>query len=71
VTIAELAEQTSRTVGFEGKIVFDTSKPDGTPRKLLDIGRLHALGWRASTSLQAGLAKTYADFLDNHAAALL
>ena len=70
VTIAELAEQVSRTVGFEGEIVFDTSKPDGTPRKLLDIGRLHALGWRASTSLQAGLAKTYADFLDNHAAAL-
>jgi GDP-L-fucose synthase len=71
VTIAELAEQVSRTVGFEGEIVFDTSKPDGTPRKLLDIGRLHALGWRASTSLRAGLAKTYADFLDNHAAALL
>lgn len=70
VTIAELAEQISRTVGFEGEIVFDTSKPDGTPRKLLDISRLHALGWRASTSLQAGLAKTYADFLDNHAAAL-
>jgi len=70
VTIAELAEQTSRTVGFEGKIVFDTSKPDGTPRKLLDISRLHALGWRASTSLRSGLAKTYADFLDNHAGAL-
>jgi len=69
-TIAELAEQVSRTVGFEGEIVFDTSKPDGTPRKLLDISRLHALGWRASTLLQAGLAKTYADFLDNHAAAV-
>lgn len=64
-TIAELAEQVSRTVGFEGEIVFDTSKPDGTPRKLLDVSRLHALGWRASTPLQAGLAKTYADFLDN------
>jgi GDP-L-fucose synthase len=69
-TIAELAEQVSRTVGFEGEIVFDTSKPDGTPRKLLDVSRLHALGWRASTSLQAGLARTYADFLDSHATAL-
>ena len=69
-TIAELAEQVSRTVGFEGEIVFDTSKPDGTPRKLLDVSRLHALGWRATTPLQAGLAKTYADFLENHAAAL-
>jgi GDP-L-fucose synthase len=69
-TIAELAEQVSRTVGFEGEIVFDTSKPDGTPRKLLDVSRLHALGWRASISFQAGLAKTYADFLDNYAAVL-
>ncbi len=68
-TIAELAEQVSRTVGFGGEIVFDPSKPDGTPRKLLDVSRLHALGWRASTSLQAGLAKTYADFLDKHAVA--
>lgn len=67
-TIAALAEQVSRTVGFEGEIVFDTSKPDGTPRKLLDVSRLHALGWRASTTLQAGLAKAYADFLDNHVA---
>lgn len=71
MTIADLAEQVSRTVGFEGEIVFDTSKPDGTPRKLLDVSRLHALGWRASTSLQAGLAKAYADFLDNNAAAPL
>ena len=70
VTIAELAEQVSRTVGFEGEIVFDTSKPDGTPRKLLDVSRLHALGWRASTSLRVGLAKAYADFLDHHAASL-
>jgi len=63
-TIAELAEQVKRTVGFEGEIVFDTAKPDGTPRKLLDVNRLHALGWRASTSLEVGLAKAYADFLE-------
>ena len=50
-------------VGFEGGIVYDHSKPDGTMRKLLDVDRLHALGWRARTSLEAGLAEAYQDFL--------
>jgi GDP-L-fucose synthase len=64
VTIGELAAQVKQAVGFEGEIVFDTSKPDGTPRKLLDVARLNALGWHASVSLQSGLAKSYADFLE-------
>lgn len=67
VTIGELATQVKQAVGFEGEIVFDTSKPDGTPRKLLDVSRLNAIGWHAPTSLQAGLAKAYADFLNSHA----
>jgi GDP-L-fucose synthase len=59
VTIRELAESVMKTVGFEGRIVFDSSKPDGTPRKLLDVSRLASLGWRARTSLQDGLRLTY------------
>jgi GDP-L-fucose synthase len=59
VTIRELAESVMKTVGFEGRIVFDSSKPDGTPRKLLDVSRLASLGWRARTSLQEGLRLTY------------
>ena len=62
VTIRELAEIVQQVVGFTGSISFDTTKPDGTPRKLLDVTRLHSLGWRAKTSMQAGLAKTYQDF---------
>jgi GDP-L-fucose synthase len=59
VTIRELAESVMATVGFQGRIVFDSSKPDGTPRKLLDVSRLASLGWRAKTSLQDGLRLTY------------
>lgn len=70
VTISELAALVKRAVGFDGEIVFDTSKPDGTPRKLLDVSRLHAIGWHAPTSLQAGLAQAYADFLNSHVAAV-
>ncbi len=62
VTIAELAKQIAKTVGFTGGITFDRTKPDGTLRKLLDSSRLHALGWRASTGLEAGLSITYEDF---------
>jgi GDP-L-fucose synthase len=58
VTIRELAELVCRTVGYEGELVFDTSKPDGTPRKLMDVTRLAGLGWRATTSLEDGVAKT-------------
>jgi GDP-L-fucose synthase len=64
-TIRELAETMKGVVGFEGKLVFDTSKPDGTPRKLMDVSRLKALGWEASTSLEQGLAQTYQWFLEN------
>jgi GDP-L-fucose synthase len=59
VTIRELAEMVSRVVGFDGELVFDTSKPDGTPRKLLDMSRIEALGWRAATQLEDGIALTY------------
>lgn len=60
VTIAELAETVMSVVGFEGRIVYDASKPDGTPRKLLDVSRLAALGWRARTALRAGIQLAYA-----------
>jgi GDP-L-fucose synthase len=62
-TIRELGEQVAEVVGFGGLLRFDTTKPDGTPRKLLDSSRLTALGWRPRTSLSAGLALTYAEFL--------
>jgi GDP-L-fucose synthase len=59
VTIRELAETIMEVVGFEGEIVFDASKPDGTPRKLLDVSRLGALGWRAKIGLREGIEQTY------------
>ena len=65
VTIRELAGLVGKAVGFGGDLVFDTSKPDGTPRKLLDVGRIHALGWRATTTLEAGLRTTYEWFCAN------
>ena len=63
VTIRELAETVMDVVGFKGRIVFDASKPDGTPRKLLDVGRLHALGWKHRVDLKQGIALAYQDFL--------
>jgi GDP-L-fucose synthase len=63
VTILELAGLVARTVGFEGGIQTDPSKPDGTPRKLLDVSRLTASGWKAEISLEAGLVNAYEDFL--------
>ncbi len=68
LTIAELAHSVARITGFEGGIRFDASKPDGTPRKLMDSSRLRSLGWQAKVDLPAGLALTYQDFLQ-HAAA--
>lgn len=59
VTIRELAETVARCVGFEGRLEFDHSKPDGTPRKLMDSAKLNALGWRATTGLDEGIAKAY------------
>jgi GDP-L-fucose synthase len=63
VTIRELAETVMEVVGFTGRIVFDASKPDGTPRKLLDVGRLHALGWKHQIGLKQGIALAYRDFI--------
>lgn len=63
MSIRELAEQAARTVGFQGELRFDTSKPDGTPRKLLDVSRMQQLGWQAGTPLEQGMAAAYADFL--------
>jgi len=63
ISIAEFAQVVAATVGYTGRIVYDTSKPDGTPRKLLDVSRLAALGWRASTSLTDGMKLAYEAFL--------
>jgi GDP-L-fucose synthase len=68
VSIRELAQAVMQVVGFEGEIVFDASQPDGTPRKLLDVSALQALGWQARTDLRAGLALTVADYLSTRPA---
>lgn len=64
-TIKELTETVAKVVGYEGQINWDISKPDGAPRKLMDVSRLERLGWTAKVSLEEGLSKTYAWFLDN------
>jgi GDP-L-fucose synthase len=69
LTIRELAELVRDIVHPEGALVFDTGKPDGSPRKLLDVTRLHALGWRHSIDLRQGIEGAYQWFLDNHASA--
>ena len=63
VTIADLAYAVCEAVGYSGEIKFDTSKPDGTPRKLMDSERLNSLGWKPQVDLKSGLIKTYADFM--------
>ena len=63
VSILEIANMIKDVIGFEGQLVFDDTKPDGTPRKLLDTSKLQALGWKANTDLRAGLELTYKDFL--------
>ncbi len=65
ISIKELALTIQAVVGFEGELVFDTSKPNGTPRKLLDVSRLNSLGWQAQTDLKTGIEKTYAWYLEN------
>jgi GDP-L-fucose synthase len=66
VTIAELAATIRDVVGFRGDIVFDSSKPDGAPRKLLDVSRLQALGWQSRIELRAGIAATHRWYVDTH-----
>jgi GDP-L-fucose synthase len=65
ITIAEFARVVADVVGYTGEMIFDTSKPDGTPRKLLDVGRLAKLGWRARTPLNEGMKLAYQSFLEN------
>lgn len=66
VTIKELAETVKEIVGFEGNLNWDTTKPDGTPRKLMDVSRLHAQGWKHKIDLKEGIALAYQDFLEHH-----
>lgn len=68
LTIADLAAMVAHIVEFRGAIRFDPSKPDGTPRKLLDVARLTSLGWRARIGLEGGISSTYAWYLDRIAA---
>ena len=65
LSIRELAELACRVIGFEGTLEFDTTKPDGTPQKLLDVSRIHALGWQARTTLEEGIRRTYDWAKDN------
>ncbi len=71
VSIGEFARLVAEAVGYQGELVFDTSRPDGAPRKLLDVSRLTALGWTASTPLREGLAKAYADYQARQGAGLI
>ena len=68
VTILEMAQAVARTVGYIGPIHTDPTKPDGTPRKLMDSARLNALGWQAQVGLEVGLKAAYEDFLAHYAA---
>jgi GDP-L-fucose synthase len=65
ISIRELAETVAETVGYEGKLAFDASKPDGTPRKLMNVDRLNAMGWMATTGMREGLAVAYRDFISS------
>ncbi|NML99152.1 GDP-L-fucose synthase [Paraburkholderia sp. RP-4-7] len=67
LSIRELAECICKVAGFEGELVFDASKPDGTPRKLLDVSRLTKMGWHATIGLEEGIASTYREFVELHA----
>ncbi len=71
VTIRELTELVARVVGFQGRIVWDSSKPDGTPRKLMDVSRLSELGWKARVGIEEGVQATYQSFLAEQAAGKL
>ena len=65
IRVRELTELTARVIGYEGRILWDASRPDGTPRKLLDVRKLAGLGWRYKTELEDGIRLAYEDFLNN------
>ena len=65
ISIKELTQLVAKVVGYEGKIFWDTSKPNGTPRKLLDVSKATALGWTYRTELEEGIRLSYQDFLEN------
>jgi len=67
LTIRELAEAVAGVVGYKGRFVQDTSKPDGTMRKVMDVSKIHRLGWKANTSLQDGINMTYKKFCEEYA----
>jgi GDP-L-fucose synthase len=71
ITVADLARIIADALGYDGKLTFDISRPDGTPRKLLDVSRLRALGFTARMSLRTGIERSYADFLERAAARAL
>jgi GDP-L-fucose synthase len=66
VTIRELAETIQHVVGYQGEIIWDSSKPDGTPRKLMDVSKIKSLDWQPQITLAAGLASTYRWFVEHH-----
>ena len=65
ISIRDLAEVAARVVGYKGEIRWDTTKPNGTPRKILDVGKAARLGWKYHTELEEGIRKSYEDFLNN------
>jgi len=65
ITIKELAETIQKATGHQGKIIWDAEKPDGTPRKLMDVSKMKEIGWQSSTELEDGIKKTYSWFLEN------
>lgn len=65
IAIADLAAMIAEVVGYNGRIVYDPEKPDGTPRKIMDVGRLEAMGWKAQIALRDGIAQTYKWYLNN------
>jgi GDP-L-fucose synthase len=67
ISIKDLALLIQKVIGFEGNLVFDTTKPDGTPRKLMDVSKLHAKGWKHQIELEEGIKLVYQDFLKYHA----
>jgi len=66
ITIKDLALLIQKVIGYDGSLVFDSTKPDGTPRKLMDVSKLHSKGWKHDIGLEQGIRMVYTDFLKNH-----